>query len=30
MKLTDKLHLLEIDFEITLNPGKKLPRFVNV
>jgi glyoxylase-like metal-dependent hydrolase (beta-lactamase superfamily II) len=30
MKLTDKIHLLKIDFEITLGPGKKLPRFVNV
>ena len=30
MKLTDKIHLLRIDFEITLSPEKKLPRFVNV
>ncbi len=30
MKLTDKIHLLKIDFEITLGPDKKLPRFVNV
>jgi len=30
MKLTDKIHLLQIDFEITLGPEKKLPRFVNV
>jgi glyoxylase-like metal-dependent hydrolase (beta-lactamase superfamily II) len=30
MKLTDKIHLLQIDFEITINPEKKLPRFVNV
>lgn len=30
MKLTDKIHLLKIDFEITLSPEKKLPRFVNV
>lgn len=30
MKLTDTIHLLQIDFEITLGPGKKLPRFVNV
>lgn len=30
MKLTDKIHLLQIDFEITLTPEKKLPRFVNV
>jgi len=29
MKLTDKIHLLRIDFEITLGPGRKLPRFVN-
>ena len=30
MKLTDKIHLLQIDFEITIAPGKKLTRFVNV
>jgi hydroxyacylglutathione hydrolase len=30
MKLTDKIHLLKIDFEINLSPEKKLPRFVNV
>ncbi len=30
MKLTDKIHLLRIDFEITLSPGKIMPRFVNV
>jgi hydroxyacylglutathione hydrolase len=30
MKLTDKIHLLRIDFEITLSPDKKIPRFVNV
>lgn len=30
MKLTDKIHLLQIDFEITLSPDKKIPRFVNV
>jgi hydroxyacylglutathione hydrolase len=30
MKLTDKIHLLQIDFEITISPEKKLPRFVNV
>jgi hydroxyacylglutathione hydrolase len=30
MKLTDKIHLLKINFEITLSPEKKLPRFVNV
>lgn len=30
MKLTDKIHLLKIDFEITLSPDKKLPRFVNI
>ncbi len=29
MKLTEKIHLLRIDFEITLNTGKKLDRFVN-
>jgi hydroxyacylglutathione hydrolase len=29
MKLTDKIHLLQIDFEITLSPDKKIPRFVN-
>lgn len=30
MRLTDKIHLVQIDFEITLSPGKKLSRFVNV
>ena len=30
MKLTDKIHLLQIDFEIILGPDKKIPRFVNV
>lgn len=30
MRLTDKIHLLKIDFEITLSPEKKLERFVNV
>jgi len=30
MKLTDKIHILPIDFEITLGPGKTIPRFVNV
>jgi glyoxylase-like metal-dependent hydrolase (beta-lactamase superfamily II) len=30
MKLTDKIHLLQIDFEITLDNNKKIPRFVNV
>ncbi|HUI28858.1 MAG TPA: MBL fold metallo-hydrolase [Candidatus Acidoferrales bacterium] len=30
MRLTEKLHLLKIDFEIELSPAKKLPRFVNV
>lgn len=30
MKLTDKIHLLQIDFEITINSDKKIPRFVNV
>ena len=30
MKLTDKIHLLQIDFEISISPDKKLPRFVNV
>ena len=29
MKITDKIHLLKIDFEITIAPEKKLPRFVN-
>ncbi len=29
MKLTDKIHLLRIDFEIPLSPEKKLKRFVN-
>ena len=30
MKLTDKIHLLQIDFEIAITPEKKLTRFVNV
>jgi glyoxylase-like metal-dependent hydrolase (beta-lactamase superfamily II) len=30
MTLTDKIHLLRIDFEIPLGPDKKLKRFVNV
>ncbi len=30
MRLTNKIHVLQIDFEITLSPGKKLQRFVNV
>jgi len=30
MRLTEHIHLLKIDFEITLSPDKKLPRFVNV
>ncbi len=29
MKLTDKIHLLRLDFEITLSLDQKLPRFVN-
>jgi len=30
MKLTDKIHQLQIDFEIAITPEKKLTRFVNV
>jgi hydroxyacylglutathione hydrolase len=30
MKLTDKIHLLQIAFQITLSPDKRIPRFVNV
>ncbi len=30
MKLTEKIHLLQIDFEIAISPDKKIPRFVNV
>jgi len=30
MKLTDNIHLLQIDFEISISPEKKLQRFVNV
>ncbi len=30
MKLTEKIHLLQIDFEIIIGPEKKLSRFVNV
>jgi glyoxylase-like metal-dependent hydrolase (beta-lactamase superfamily II) len=30
MKLTDKIHLLQVDFEIPISPEKKISRFVNV
>jgi hydroxyacylglutathione hydrolase len=30
MKLTENIHLLKIDFEIPVSPGKKISRFVNV
>jgi hydroxyacylglutathione hydrolase len=30
MKLTEKIHLLRIDFEIAISPDIKIPRFVNV
>jgi hydroxyacylglutathione hydrolase len=30
MQLTNNVHLLQIDFDILLGPGKKLSRFVNV
>jgi glyoxylase-like metal-dependent hydrolase (beta-lactamase superfamily II) len=30
MRITDKIHLLKIDFEVALTPEKKLQRFVNV
>ena len=30
MKLTGKIHLLQIDFDIIISPEKKLARFVNV
>jgi len=30
MKLTDKIHLLQIDFEIAITPDKKIARSVNV
>lgn len=29
MKLTEKIHLLRLDFQINLNPHKKIDRFVN-
>ena len=29
MKLTEKIHLLRLDFEINLAPHKKIERFVN-
>lgn len=29
MKLTEKIHLLKLDFQINLNPHKKIDRFVN-
>jgi glyoxylase-like metal-dependent hydrolase (beta-lactamase superfamily II) len=28
MKITDKIHLLKIDFNVAIAPGKSLPRFV--
>ncbi len=30
MKLTDRIHLLRIDFEINMSPTQKIQRFVNV
>jgi hydroxyacylglutathione hydrolase len=30
MRLTDNIHILQIDFEIIMSPEKKLQRFVNV
>lgn len=30
MQLTDKIHILQIDFEVAIAPGKVIPRFVNV
>ncbi|MCU0849560.1 MAG: hypothetical protein MUD12_16880 [Spirochaetes bacterium] len=30
MKLTDTIHLLRIDFEITVSPGRKISGLVNV
>lgn len=30
MKLTEKIHLLKIDFEITIGPEVRIPRYVNV
>lgn len=30
MQLTDKIHILRIDFEISMTPQQKIPRFVNV
>jgi len=30
MKITDKIHLLKVDFEISIGPGNRIPRFVNV
>jgi len=30
MYITDKIHLLKVDFEIAISPGKRIPRFVNV
>lgn len=29
MKLTEKIHLLRLDFQINLNPQIKIDRFVN-
>jgi len=30
MKVTEKIHILTIDFEIPIAPGKVMPRFVNI
>src|SRR5512133_2984492 len=30
MKLTEKIHILKIDFDIQISPDKKISRFVNV
>lgn len=29
MKITDKIHLLKLNFEISISPEKRIPRFVN-
>lgn len=29
MKLTEQIHLVKIDFEISIASGKKIPRYVN-
>ena len=29
MEITERIHLVKIDFEVQITPDRKLPRFVN-